>query len=119
VRIVEIVHSLSTKPVKTIIISQWHGDKPQGLSEILKAWPNARTISTVATQRRLADPVTMNTPGHADLAANDKYQKLLRRYEDRIWEQAAKIDDPDLQLHYAALLFDLRQWARDLDGQLH
>ena len=36
-RIVEMVRSISRKPVKAIIISQWHGDKPQGLSELLKA----------------------------------------------------------------------------------
>src|SRR4051812_5064055 len=43
-RIVERVRALSPKPVKAVIITHWHGDHPQGLSEILKAWPNARTI---------------------------------------------------------------------------
>ena len=65
-RLVDTIRTLSNKPVKAVIISQWHGDKPQGLSEILKAWPQARTISTSATQVHLRDPATMNTPGQPD-----------------------------------------------------
>jgi glyoxylase-like metal-dependent hydrolase (beta-lactamase superfamily II) len=115
-RIVEWVRSLSHKPVKAVIISQWHGDKPQGLSEILKAWPGARTISTVATQHYLTDPATMNTPGHADPEANAKYQKLLLGYEKYVEKQAKSADSGEMQRHYQELSFDLGQWARDLDG---
>ncbi len=76
-RIVAMVKSLSPKPVKAVVISQWHGDKPQGLTEILKAWPNARTISTTATQAHLADPKTMNTPGAPDAKRNAHFQKVV------------------------------------------
>ena len=76
-RIVALVRGLSHKPVKAVIVSQWHGDKAQGLSEILKAWPGARTISTAATQAHLSDPATMNTPGSLDAVANAKYQELV------------------------------------------
>lgn len=117
-RIVEIVRSLSSKPVKAVIVSQWHGDKPQGLSEILKAWPNARTISTAATQVHLREPATMNTPASPDAAANEKFQKLVQTYESRIQDQAAKADSEAMRRHYEELLVDLRQWAQDLDGAL-
>ena len=76
------MRGLSPKPVKAVIVSQWHGDKPQGLSEILKAWPDARTIATVATAAHLRDPKTMNTPGLPDAAANAHYQALMRGLED-------------------------------------
>jgi glyoxylase-like metal-dependent hydrolase (beta-lactamase superfamily II) len=114
-RIVDTIRTLSHKPVKAVIISQWHGDKPQGLSEILKAWPDARTISTVATQTHLRDPATMNTPDHPDAAANEKFQQLLKRYEKHI-DDLAKTADDDMRAHYRALSFDLSQWARDMDG---
>ncbi len=117
-RIVEMVRSLSSKPVKAVIISQWHGDKPQGLSEILKTWPNARTISTAATQAHLRDPATMNTPASPDAAANDKFQKQVQAYEGFVQDQAAKADSEAMRRHYEALLVDLRQWARDMDGAL-
>lgn len=55
-RIVAAIRGLSRKPVKAIVITHWHGDHPQGLSELLKAWPEARTIATRATQPTCAMP---------------------------------------------------------------
>jgi glyoxylase-like metal-dependent hydrolase (beta-lactamase superfamily II) len=104
--------------VKAIIISQWHGDKPQGLSEILKAWPSARTISTAVTQAHLRDPVTMNTPGSPDPAANARYQQLLKSYIAKTQTRAAAAETPELKQHYDDLVLMLGQWASDLDGAL-
>lgn len=67
-RVVEQVKTLGSKPVKAVIVTHWHGDHPQGLAEILAAWPRARTLATDATRAHLADPDTMNTPAVLDPA---------------------------------------------------
>ena len=115
-RIVDTVRALSSKPVKAVIISQWHGDKPQGLSEILKAWPDARTISTAATQAHLSDAATMNTPGKADPVANAKFQAGIRKYVESIGAQIKSADSDEMRRHYEALQVDMRQWGQDMDG---
>ncbi len=117
-RIVEIVRGLSPKPVKAIIVSQWHGDKPQGLTEILKAWPNARTIATAATQAHLRDPNTMNTPGASDAAANARYLAQVRGYVDYMHKTALAASDPELRVRYEAASRAFAQWALDMDGTL-
>lgn len=65
-RVVEQVRKLGSKPVKAVIVTHWHGDHPQGLAEILAAWPRARTIATEATRAHLSNPDTMNTPAVLD-----------------------------------------------------
>jgi glyoxylase-like metal-dependent hydrolase (beta-lactamase superfamily II) len=117
-RIVKMVRGLSSKPVKAVIVSQWHGDKPQGLTEILKAWPNARTIATAATQAHLEDPNTMNTPGAPDAAANAHYQVLIRRSEDYMRKTALAASNPELRDRYAQAAHAFAQWGLDMDGAL-
>ena len=117
-RIVELVRGLSPKPVKAVIVSQWHGDKPQGLSEILKAWPDARTIATVATAAHLRDPKTMNTPAAPDAAANAHYQALMRDLENYLHTMGLKAPSPELRDHYEKTARVIEQWALDMDGTL-
>jgi glyoxylase-like metal-dependent hydrolase (beta-lactamase superfamily II) len=117
-RIVKMVRALGPKPVKAVIVSQWHGDKPQGLSEILKAWPNARTISTALTQAHLSDPATMNTPAAPDAAANGRYQALIKATAAQMSGVAAKAGDATMRRRYEELARVLGQWALDMDGAL-
>jgi glyoxylase-like metal-dependent hydrolase (beta-lactamase superfamily II) len=117
-RIVEMVRSISRKPVKAIIISQWHGDKPQGLSELLKAWPNARTIATRQTQADLAEPRTMNTPASPDAKRNAAFVKAQSDIAAYFEALAAKAKtDADRQGADAAAR-EFRQYALDVDGAL-
>jgi glyoxylase-like metal-dependent hydrolase (beta-lactamase superfamily II) len=117
-RIVAMVKSLSPKPVKAVVISQWHGDKPQGLTEILKAWPNARTISTATTQAHLADPKTMNTPAAPDAKRNADFQKQVRDEIDHIPKAQTKAATDSERQGYNTAIRMLRQWALDMDGAL-
>ncbi|HEX4304266.1 MAG TPA: MBL fold metallo-hydrolase [Rhizomicrobium sp.] len=117
-RIVEIVRGLSPKPVKAVIVSQWHGDKPQGLTEILKAWPSARTIATAATAAHLRDPNTMNTPGAPDAAANARYQTLVAGYVAFLHKSSLNASDPELRARYEAASHSIAQWGLDMDGTL-
>ena len=117
-RIVALVRRLSAKPVKAIILSQWHGDKVQGLSELLKAWPNARTIATTATRAHLADPRTMNTPGSPDPARNAAFVKAQLDAAAYMDGSAAKAKAPAQQRGFAAAARMFRQYAVDVDGTL-
>jgi len=47
------VRSLTPNPVKALVYTHWHNDHPQGGSEIRKAWPDVRIISTAATAQSL------------------------------------------------------------------
>jgi glyoxylase-like metal-dependent hydrolase (beta-lactamase superfamily II) len=117
-RIVQMVRSLSAKPVKAVIVTQWHGDKPQGLSEILNAWPQARTISTMQTQAHLSDPNTMNTPSAPDAARNAKFLEGVQGQIDYFEKSrdAAKTDADRRGFDSAARMF--RQYKLDMDGAL-
>jgi len=117
-RIVAMVKSLSSKPVKAVIITQWHGDKPQGLTEILKEWPNARTIATATTQAHLADPKTMNTPGAPDAKRNAYYQKVVQDQIDYMQKAEAKAATESERQGYATAVRMLRQYGPDMDGAL-
>ncbi len=44
-RVVELVRSISSRPVKAVVITHWHNDHPLGLSAIVAAWPNAEIIA--------------------------------------------------------------------------
>jgi glyoxylase-like metal-dependent hydrolase (beta-lactamase superfamily II) len=51
-RIVELVRSISPKPVKTVVITHWHGDHFLGLSAIVAAWPK---VDIIAHKQAAAD----------------------------------------------------------------
>jgi glyoxylase-like metal-dependent hydrolase (beta-lactamase superfamily II) len=112
------IRDLSAKPVKAIVITHWHGDHPQGLSELLKAWPNARTIATIATRAHLADPKTMNTPGQPDVQANAAFQRQTMRFVAFAHDNGEKAKDPAEKAGWAAGERLFRQYARDMDGAL-
>ena len=117
-RIVELVRSISPKPVKAIFLSQWHGDKVQGLSELLRAWPNARTIATAQTRAHLADPKTMNTPATPDAARNAAVAKDQLDTAAYMEGNVAKAKVPAQQQGFAAASRVFRQYAQDVDGTL-
>ena len=52
-RAVAFIRSITRKPVKALVYTHWHGDHPQGGSEIRAAWPRTRIISTVRTREAL------------------------------------------------------------------
>lgn len=52
-RAVAYARSLGSKPVKALLYTHWHGDHPQGGSEVRAAWPGVRIIATKATDQSL------------------------------------------------------------------
>lgn len=50
------LRALSSKPVKAVIVTHWHNDHPQGVSEIRAAWPKVRIIATEETKNGMLGP---------------------------------------------------------------
>lgn len=117
-RIAAEVRSLSNKPVKAIFISQWHGDKAQGLSELLKAWPAARTIATTQTAAYLSDPRTMNTPANPDAKRNADFVKAQEDVSDYMAKQGAFATSDTERKGFADTARAFRQYALDVEGAL-
>jgi glyoxylase-like metal-dependent hydrolase (beta-lactamase superfamily II) len=117
-RIAALVRQISPKPVKAIILSQWHGDKVQGLSELLKVWPGARTIATRQTQAHLADPTTMNTPASPDPARNAAFVKDQLDTAAYMDGNVAKAEAPAVRDGFRAAAWMFQQYALDVDGTL-
>lgn len=117
-RIVEMVKAISRKPVQAVIVTHWHGDHPQGLSEILKAWPDARTIATRATQAHLRDPATMNSPAAPDPAADAAIGKQLAGFADYARHMATTAADPREKAGWAASERLFVRYAADMRGVL-
>ncbi|MBX3484782.1 MBL fold metallo-hydrolase [Phenylobacterium sp.] len=115
-RIVHAIKGLSPKPVKAVVITHWHGDHPQGLSEVLKVWPRARTIATRATQAHLRTDSTMNTPAAPDMAANAAFQKRIQDFLPYVRRMGAEAKTPGEKAGWAATERLLHQYARDMDG---
>lgn len=115
-RIIRLIRSVSDKPVKAVILTHWHGDHPLGLSEILKAWPQARTIATEATRAHLADPKTMNTTGAPDARANAALTARYRGFADYCRQQATAATTDADRNGWAAGGRLFNQYARDMDG---
>lgn len=115
-RIVSEIRRLSAKPVTAVVITHWHGDHPQGLTEILKAWPDARTIATRPTQAHLRDRKTMNTPATFEAAADDAlYERgqSFIAFSRRMADQAAT---PAEKAGWSAAGRLFTQYAEDMRG---
>jgi glyoxylase-like metal-dependent hydrolase (beta-lactamase superfamily II) len=117
-RVVELVRGLSSKPVVAVIVTHWHGDHPLGLAEILRAWPQARTIATRATQEHLRTPRTMNTPATPDAARNAELLQRYRGYAEYSAKMAAEAAGEADRRGWAQAERLFHQYALDIDGAL-
>jgi glyoxylase-like metal-dependent hydrolase (beta-lactamase superfamily II) len=115
-RIIAEIRRLSRKPVKAVILTHWHGDHPQGLSEILKAWPRARTIATRATQAHLREPKTMNTPASFDAAQDEAFFRKGQGFIAYSQKAAQEASTPSERAGWEAAARLFTQYARDMRG---
>ena len=116
-RIVGLIRKASPKPVKAIVITHWHGDHVQGLSELVRAWPTARTLATAATKAHLADPKTMNSPAEPDPKRNATLLQQIRGFQDYIAGKVGKAPPAERQ-GWAAGQRLMNQYEIDMDGAL-
>ena len=116
-RIVAFVRSLSSKPVKAVLVTHWHNDHPQGVSSIREAWPGLRIIATEGTRRNLEGPA-MEEVG---FAPNEPFETLLLNQASGAIAQAqVAMLNPDTdeatRQRYRRMIDDFRRLMTDVRG---
>jgi len=90
-RIVELVRSVSDKPVKAVAITHWHGDHVLGVSSIVQAWPSVDIIATDITDAHLRGRSMKAYPkGAPDAALQVAFDKRLDGPETFLRDSLAK-----------------------------
>jgi len=90
-RIVELVRSVSAKPVKAVAITHWHGDHVLGLSSIVQAWPGTEIIATDITDAHLRGRSMKAYPkGAPDATLQAAFDKRLDGPEAFLRDSLAK-----------------------------
>jgi glyoxylase-like metal-dependent hydrolase (beta-lactamase superfamily II) len=84
-RIVNAIRALTQKPVKAVVITHWHNDHLQGVSQIVKEWPTVRIIATEETRLGILGPAATvfgPTPSSkADAKIADDIGKFIDQLE--------------------------------------
>jgi glyoxylase-like metal-dependent hydrolase (beta-lactamase superfamily II) len=113
-RVVELVRSNSSKPVKAIIVTHWHGDHHFGLSAVLKAWPQALVVATDNTR------IHMNTRGLPTQAAPAYDETQERTFEKLRTEMEASSTSPKIpeaeHKNYADAAREVKEYEKDFRG---
>ncbi len=92
-RIVELVRSVSDKPVKAVAITHWHGDHVLGLPAIVAQWPQAQVVATATTAAHLSGRSMKAYPkGAPDAQLQAAFDKRLDGAEDFLRDALAKPD---------------------------
>ena len=90
-RIVELVRSVSGKPVKAVAITHWHGDHVLGLAAIAQQWPSAEIIATAITDAHLRGRSMKAYPkGAPDPALQAAFDQRLDGMDAFLRESLAK-----------------------------
>jgi len=112
-RVVELVHGISTKPVKAIVITHWHGDHHFGLSEVLKEWPHAMVIATASAESNMNK---RGLPAHPD-AAFDAAQKInFDRLIKGFTDQSQAAPDETERKYFAEEAHEEQLYSEDFRG---
>lgn len=108
-RIVALIRTISSKPVKAVILTHWHQDHVLGLGPIVEEWPQAAVIASRRTLEILkSDESYRDTPraGEPTVERDKTRAALLRGYADQL---DPNLRDPKLS---AA---ERRGWADVID----
>lgn len=112
-RVVELVHGISPKPVKAIVITHWHGDHHFGLSEVLKEWPHAMVIATVSAQSYMN---TRGLPAQTDAAFDATQQAIFDRLRKGFEDQSRSAQNEADRARYAADAHEEQLYSEDFRG---
>ena len=118
IRVVALVKSFTSKPVKAIVFTHWHNDHPQGASAVLEAWPDARVIATEPTRQGIRGPAT--DQGIGAVASKDAEAKLADQLSDiaqtlRQRAEAAS-DKPEDAARYLRMAREFEDRISDIPG---
>ena len=118
-RIVQLIKSVSGKPVTAIAITHWHSDHSLGVGTILKTWPNAEVITTNATRGHiLGDPMAKLYPeGSPDTAKIKSTMDRIAGTLDVLRKRTADSTLPaPIHAGYASALEEFTLYQKDIDG---
>ena len=93
-RLVLVIRSLTQKPVKVVVITHWHNDHPQGVSQIKKAWPMVRIIATEDTRRGILGPAATDFGPTPNPKADAKIANDIAQFIDQL-EAVARRPETD------------------------
>lgn len=113
-RVVELVRGISSKPVKAIIVTHWHGDHHFGLSEVLKAWPQALVVSTDATRLHMNN---RGLPAQPDPAYDETQEQNFEktRLELEASSTSPKVPESEYK-DYANAAREVKEYEADFRG---
>lgn len=118
-RIVQLIRSVSSKPVTAIAITHWHSDHSLGVATLLKTWPDAEVIATDATRGHiLGAPMAKLYPeSEPDAAKMKPFMDAIAATLDRLRQRSI---DPSLpapiRAGYSAALVEFTLYQKDIDG---
>ena len=118
-RIVELIKTVSSKPVAVIAITHWHSDHSLGVATILKSWPSAEVIATNATRGHiLGPPMSKLYPiGSPDVAKVKVFQDAIAGTLDRVRKHISDSTLPvRIRAGYASALEEFTLYQKDIDG---
>ncbi|MGZ8999099.1 MAG: MBL fold metallo-hydrolase, partial [Allosphingosinicella sp.] len=116
-RVVNYIRSISRKPVKALLFTHWHGDHPQGASEIRAEWPQARIISTPQTRDSLRTAASI----YMGFASDERFETIqLNQVSGLLTQLEAAIRNPETdeatRARYRQMLSEQRTRLRDFRG---
>ncbi|MFN3945752.1 MAG: MBL fold metallo-hydrolase [Allosphingosinicella sp.] len=117
-RVVDLVRSVSSKPLKAVLVTHWHGDHPLGLPAIVAAWPQARIIAHARTRDHLLGPPMADYPKGAPDPEADA--KMAEQADGAAAFLARNAADPALseaeRAGFARTLAAFRSLRSDMEG---
>jgi glyoxylase-like metal-dependent hydrolase (beta-lactamase superfamily II) len=115
-RVVQLVRSISDRPVKAVVITHWHNDHPLGLSAILAAWPDADIIAHSAAAADLeAGRTTVPRTASAEYEA-ERVRTLGQAYDQLQANEAARAATPEERAGWARALATRALRLADVPG---
>ena len=118
-RIIQLIKSVSNKPVTAVAITHWHSDHSLGVTTILKTWPDAEVIATNATRQHILGlPMAKIYPE----AAPDpqRMKQLLDRISATLDTLRKRSSDATLpapiRAGYSSALDEFTLYKQDIDG---
>jgi glyoxylase-like metal-dependent hydrolase (beta-lactamase superfamily II) len=116
-RVIELVRTISNKPVKAVIITHWHGDHPLGAATFRKAWPKVEIIATNRTRDHLLGEATEAYPRTPDASANQALQTQIVEAAGRLHTASAGPElTPEERSGFEQAAREVTHYARDMDG---
>ncbi len=113
-RVVELVRSIKNKPVKVIIVTHWHGDHHFGLSEVLKAWPQALVVSTDATRIHMNN---RGLPAQPDPSYDETQEHNFEQTRTELEASSTSPKVPEAEhKQYADAAREVREYEEDFRG---